>query len=1303
MAENKAEKLLGPLIEDFSLEKAVAFLRGKFSSFDSSFDRELDCSGSANERNLFKSSHLIGYIRTLPEEKGSRINRPVLVAAVELKKDLNERSHRQIQFSYAKKVLQEAVRAVPDGIDGLPLQGIFFFYDKDGFFRLSLITGSVEGRSFRFGDAKRQSFFVDPNKPNNTLKSRFLPNIKTFADLKEAFSVESLTKDFYEKLFTWYEWATSDASGVSFPEFAKDGLSNKDAVNLAVIRLITRLMFTWFLRQKNIVPHQLFEEEDLADIIKEFDPNSMMQDSYYRCILQNLFFATFNCQPEKRRFMPRQYHGKSSGYNVKTLYRYENELVNSTVFKDEIMARIPFLNCALFDCLDKKERQQDGGREYYWDGFSDHPKKRAHLPNGLFFDHDRGILPLFSAYEFTIDENNADDCDIALDPELLGKVFENLLGAYNPETRETARKATGSFYTPRDIVDYMVESSLRHYLQRKVPTLSKEDLDDLFDKEKTGEPLSLGNEKAVGVRDALYECKILDPACGSGAFPMGILHCMVRLFDRLDPKNLDLRRRIIKKYREERLQFYAPQETVGEHIAALELQMKEGQLYPDYARKLYLIENCIYGVDIQPIAAQISKLRFFISLLCDQLRKNRDEYAPNCGLLSLPNLEAKFVCADTLKTLPKSEGIVDTLETAEIRKLREILQKNRHQIFCARTASRKQELREKDLAIRDAIRAAVNASLTTPDETLIAEQEAVIVRLRQEREAVAEVKMERRAKPIQQSLLGTAVEDVKYEEIDVNAARRNDIDNGIATAQKLIEKEKEKASEDNASRVNELARLVASWDPYDQNACSPFFDPAWMFNLKDGFDIVIGNPPYIQLQKDDGHYGKIYEHEGFATFCKGADLYCLFTELGERLLRPKGTLTYIMPNKWMVVEYGRPLRRFLAKYRLLELLNFGDVQFFEKATNYVCILMYSKESPFDTFKALSLNKKTFSGNFLYDVRMKSFQYHISNIGNDSWSIKDVRHLKIIENLNNVKNKLIDLPIEIYRGVLTGYNKAFYINEEKRNELIKKDKKNTDIIVPIIRGKYIKSFFTPSSSLYMIATFPALHLNIDDYPLIKEHLLSFGKTRLEQSGAEGSRKKTNNQWFETQDSIAYYSLFAYPKIIYPNMTSKFPFCYDEEGWFVNQKCFIMTANGDKLLLKFLTAVLNSKLAKLWMWYNCPELAGGTRELSKVYFQNFPICSATLEQKKVLADCVDRIIAAKKADAQADIRPFETEINTLVYQLYSLTKEEMELVEQDICQTEENQPDEQRNKNCSKKKKESAPAKRKSIEDDDEWLD
>ena len=565
---------------------------------------------------------------------------------------------------------------------------------------------------------------------------------------------------------------------------------------------------------------------------------------------------------------------------------------------------MPFLNCALFDCLDKQEREQDGGRTLLFDGFSDVKKRQAHIPNGLFFDGERGIIKLFDTYEFTIDENNADDADIALDPELLGKVFENLLGAFNPETKETARKSTGSFYTPREIVDYMVEESLKNHLKTKVPALTDEHLEDLFDKTKAveREGLPFSDKIAGEVREALYSCKIIDPACGSGAFPMGILHCMVRLFSRLDPNNCDLNDRLIKRYKLETNLPRDPLETESERkerLEALNLQLKEGQHYPDYARKLYLIENCIYGVDIQPIATQISKLRFFISLLCDQLRSNWNENVENHGLLSLPNLEAKFVCANTLISLPETEGELE-LATSGIMKLREKLQENRHRIFTARTYATKDKLKLRDLEIRDQICEKVSSTLAKPDKKLIACQNEVIRNLQEDRKKYEEPRLVKKAKPIQASLFGEATqEELSYEMVDLNQAKRDEIDEQIRYAQKKIDSENAKSNAENVTAIDRLAKMVAGWDPYDQNATSEFFDPKWMFNIEDGFDIVIGNPPYGAKLDDRSKEYCVANYISAKTIAKkqkgSLDTFSLFVERAYYLAKENGNTIFILP------------------------------------------------------------------------------------------------------------------------------------------------------------------------------------------------------------------------------------------------------------------------------------------------------------------------------------------------------------------------------------------------------------------------
>ena len=381
-----------------------------------------------------------------------------------------------------------------------------------------------------------------------------------------------------------------------------------------------------------------------------------------------------------------------------------------------------------------------------------------------------------------------------------------------------------------------------------------------------------------------------------------------------------------------------------------------------------------------------------------------------------------------------------------------------------------------------------------------------------------------------------------------------------------------------------------------------------------GFDVVIGNPPYVQLQSM-GEMSDTLKNCAYETFDKGADLYCIFTERGYKLLKNGGMQSFIMPNKWMLVAYGKPLRKFLSKTGLRQILNFGDIQFFQEATTYVCIFVTEKSGPNDKVKVLSLNRKTYHGDFLTEVRANLYDSSSAVFGVNEWSIQPVNDARKLEQMKLNGTELKDLPITINYGIKTGYNEAFFVDEETRQKLINADARSAELIKPMLRGRDISSYGITGFE-YLIGTFPSLKLNIENYPAIKEHLLSFGYDRLKQTGEKGSRKKTRGEWFETQDSINYHEEFAKPKIIYPNMTSVFPFVYDESGFLSNDKSFILTVNDDSISLFYLTAVFNSSLAKLWIWYNCPELQGGTREIRKVYFEHFPVPQANEEQTAML---------------------------------------------------------------------------------------
>lgn len=506
-------------------------------------------------------------------------------------------------------------------------------------------------------NTKRFTYLLGEGRGCRTAIEQFgaLKNSKlALSDVTAAFSVEALTKQFYKDLYEWYQWAVDPASGVYFPNNTSIEADDREDIETKIIRLITRIMFVWFIKQKELVPNKIFDVDFLETILKDFDPNSAVVGNYYNAILQNLFFGTLNRAIEDEQGNKRKF-ATNVKKDIKTLYRYAEMF---TIREDEVIklfSEVPFLNGGLFECLDKTKTIDGVEQAYNYDGFSRNDKKfadgryrnRAVVPNVLFFEPERGLISILSRYNFTIEENSPEEQQVALDPELLGKVFENLLGAYNPETKETARNQSGSFYTPREIVNYMVDESLISYLGNTAFVRSLFSPEFVYDKTK--------EDDYKTIADKLKTIKILDPACGSGAFPMGLLNRMMEILCHITP---------------------------DENI---------------YEMKLAIIENCIYGSDIQSIAAQITKLRFFISLICNC---EKDATKPNFGIPTLPNLETKFVAANSL--IAKKKQVSHNLfENPEIEPTKKELTEIRHEHFSAKTAYRKSTLREKDKQLRE--------------------------------------------------------------------------------------------------------------------------------------------------------------------------------------------------------------------------------------------------------------------------------------------------------------------------------------------------------------------------------------------------------------------------------------------------------------------------------------------------------------------------------------------------------------------------------------------------------------------------
>ena len=371
---------------------------------------------------------------------------------------------------------------------------------------------------------------------------------------------------------------------------------------------------------------------------------------------------------------------------------------------------------------------------------------------------------------------------------------------------------------------------------------------------------------------------------------------------------------------------------------------------------------------------------------------------------------------------------------------------------------------------------------------------------------------------------------------------------------------------------------------------------------KGGFDVVIGNPPYVQLQSI-GKMSDAYAKCGYESYNKSADLYCLFTERGFSLLKKNGLQSFIMPNKWMLADYGKELRKFMSKTSLQQIINFGDVQFFKDAATIVCIFVIKKSEEKNKVLALSLNQKTYKGNFLQEIKDGLQEFSHETFNENIWQINDKRITMIFNKMKTIGKPLKNWAVEINNGIKTGFNDAFYIDEKKKHDLINHDSRLTNLIKPMLRGEDVGAFYPNFKDLYLINFHNGikarniLPLRIEDYPVLKTHFDKYFEKLSKRSDKGITPYNLRN--------CAYLDYFDKPKIMYSEITKFFPFMLDNKGMFCNNKVFFITAKDDTVSLSFLTAVFNSKLCKLWIWYNCPELLGGTREIRKAYFENFPI--------------------------------------------------------------------------------------------------
>ena len=819
----------------------------------------------------------------------------------------------------------------------------------------------------------------------------------SFVELHRAWAktldIQELNKKFYRELSNWYFWAVDN---VTFPEDAGENIEVRNATS--IIRLITRLIFVWFIKEKKLVPDLFFNPRDIEKILVSTDPQ---ESTYYKAILQNLFFATLNQEmnavgkhpPDKGgRGVSRKFRGKGrQHYNITSLYRYEDYFANA----DETLRhfeKIPFLNGGLFECLDKEDKD-DPKKILRIDGFSDRADNQVSVPNFLFFSEEkdidlnkvydtkgkrykvRGLIEILRRYKFTITENTPIEEEVALDPELLGKVFENLLAAYNPETGATARKQTGSFYTPREIVNYMVDESLIAHLQnavrsRAIHCPSEAKLRHLL--AYNDEPHQFTEAETEQLINAIDTLKILDPACGSGAFPMGILHKLVFILGKLDPRNDQWRQRQIAKVQNLIDIAEAIDDSTVRRNTIRDLEQEKDNINEafarnelDYGRKLYLIENCIYGVDIQPVAVQIAKLRFFISLVVDQ---RIDDTQENRGVRPLPNLETKFVAGNTLIGVEKPSQLL--MRNPEIDRKETELGGVRRKHFTARTPRTKEKYRNLDKQIR----------------------------------------------------------------ADISQLLKSD------------------------GFPSETTEKIANWDPYDQNAVADFFDAEWMFGITKGFDVVIGNPPYVRQEKIKALKPTFKKH--YSCYTGAADLYVYFYERGLQLLSTNGIHTFICSNSWLDVNYGAPLQKYVLDNTAGAVICHSEAEReFESADINTIVSILHNGTPDENSRARFLTFKTFIGDPDLENRRERIRTYTelaqagtreNKYAGDKWGGKYLRAPDIYWTiLEKGKDKLVRLGdiAEVRFGIKTGANEFFYLNDERIHQWGIEDK----FLKPVIKS------------------------------------------------------------------------------------------------------------------------------------------------------------------------------------------------------------------------------------------------------------
>lgn len=954
---------------------------------------------------------------------------------------------------------------------------------------------------------------------------------------QKVLDTQTLNRQFFQELANWYFWAAERAD---FPKDFEKDRSIRNSVSL--IRLITRVIFVWFIREKSLVPDRIFQREFLKDILKDFN-RTKKSANYYPAILQNLFFATLN-QPMEDRGFASASAARAFQSESKNQYRFADlfSMKKSDIL--QLFADVPFLNGGLFDCQDQLPNLPDRKKTstpLWVDGFTESPGQQPHVPDYLFFGAEsevdlnpvygtkgrryqvRGLFEILSSYKFTVAENTPVEEEVALDPELLGKVFENLLASYNPETSTTARKQTGSFYTPRDIVHYMVDESLIEYLLQHNAIrgrLDRDRLQSLLNYQHGDISFSLADRKALV--EALSGCQILDPACGSGAFPMGVLQKMVLALQRVDPDNLlwqeKQRTALIQKQVQQLKRDAGPRtkKTDAEWTREAEKKLKQKLLEmdaifreegndSDYARKIYLIENCIYGIDVQPIAVQIAKLRFFVSLIVDQREVTG---RPNRGIRSLPNLETRFVAANTLIGLDKPKQLL--LRDPQIEEKEEQLKQIRHRYFAETSRAEKSALRLQDETLRQQI-----SNLLKSD-----------------------------------------------------------------------------------GWKNEAAEKVARFNPYDQNSAASWFDPEWMFGITGGFDIVIGNPPWITYTHKElgpaltAYYKAKYScAEGFKL-----NSFPMFVEESMNLAKSGGLFSLVIPNRLLDTPSYKGTREKILQREVILLENMPAGGFDAVVAGNIILSVANRKPVKDKIRAR--NFYTREELFIPLAGIRKHEVYQININRSPGASR------LIEKINERKTQVLSDLCFVHVGMMV----------RDRGEVFSASRGKEKVV----EGEDLARFALKGYKRF----------NLGEIEV-------FGGTK-----NEGKHRTC-------------------PKLLVRKTGNQVICSIDETGVFAEQSVYLVLPQSDHTDLYFLAALLNSKLCTFYFQNELITNPEAYPYIQHYDLERIPVRQDARLAPKI-NKLVKNILDTQKNKPGTSTSRLEAELDELIFKLFDLSPEEQELV-------------------------------------------